>query len=230
MTYLAELDAALAGPRRAKRDLLQEAADHLEDATEALVAEGWPAGEARARAEADFGPVDEIADAYQTTLAVASSRRTAGILVLALMFQPFLWDNGLRLADLAAPAQTPDTWWFAFLDELMEFGGAAMIAGAFLGLLATGVGNRRHHAGRALARATAIFTLVSSVVLPMLAAGMIVGGGLGARIWVLLAFLLLLPLAVASASAWRTLGATAQRAGGGLRREAQEAQHAGVLS
>ncbi|MBL7258788.1 permease prefix domain 1-containing protein [Paractinoplanes lichenicola] len=209
MTYLAELDAALVGPRRVKRDLLQEAAGHLEDATAALVERGWPADEARARAEADFGPVAEIAEAYQTTLAVASSRRTAWILTVSLMFQPFLWDQGLRLADVAAPAHPTDAWWFAFLDELIELGGAVMIAGAVLGLLATGIGNRLRPAGRRIARATARFTLVAAVVLPMMAAGMAVGAGLGPLAWLLVTLLLVLPLAVAAVSARRTLVATA---------------------
>ncbi|MBB4691284.1 permease prefix domain 1-containing protein [Paractinoplanes abujensis] len=209
MTYLAELDAALVGPRRLKRDLLQEAADHLEDATDALVGQGWPAEDARARAEAEFGPVGAIAEAYQTTLAVASSRRTAGILTAALVFQPFLWDQGVRLVDVAAPVYPTDAWWFAFLDLLIEFSGAVMIAGAVLGLLATGIGNRRRPAGRRVARATARFTMVTALVLPLMAFGMAIGSGLGLLAWAFLALLLVLPLAGAALSAWRTLGATA---------------------
>ena len=68
--YLARLDAALVGPARTRRSLVREAADHLDDATAALVAAGWTEDDAARRAVEEFGPVAEVAAAFQTTLAV----------------------------------------------------------------------------------------------------------------------------------------------------------------
>ena len=79
--YLAELDAALVGPRRVRRDLVREAGDHLEDATDAYRRAGRDSSEAERLAVRDFGTLDEIAPAFQTTLAVAASRRTAWLLL-----------------------------------------------------------------------------------------------------------------------------------------------------
>ncbi|MGL4175937.1 MAG: permease prefix domain 1-containing protein, partial [Dermatophilaceae bacterium] len=90
--YLARLDAALVGPRRVRRSLLAEAEGHLEDATDALTEAGLSPDAAARRAVTEFGDVGVVAPAFQETLTVASSRRTAWLLLLALSYQPFLWD------------------------------------------------------------------------------------------------------------------------------------------
>ncbi|MBU2664787.1 hypothetical protein KOI35_14895 [Actinoplanes bogorensis] len=208
MTYVARLDAALVGPRRARRDLLQEAADHLDDATEALVGAGYPEAEARARAEADFGPVDVVAAGYQTTLAVAASRRTAWLLLAALIGQPFLWDEGIDLIGLAH-GSAPGTRTYAVLNETIEVVGGLMLLGAVAAVVAAGIGNRWVHAGRRIARATAALTLVAVVFLPLNAAGLLTASADGPAVWCVVLVLLVLPLLVAAGSARHTLAAAA---------------------
>ncbi len=53
--YLTELSRALQGPRRRRADLMAEARDSLEDATEAFEADGLDRYEAEQQAVADFG-------------------------------------------------------------------------------------------------------------------------------------------------------------------------------
>ena len=93
--------------------------------------------------------------AFQTTLAVAASRRTAWMLLAVLSIQPFLWDGPLGPDN--GPA--PDGAVFAILDHAVECGGGAMIIAALALLVATGIGNRWFSAGRGIARLTAITTL-----------------------------------------------------------------------
>ena len=93
--YVAALDRSLLGPRRVRRGLVQEARDHLDDASTSLSDAGYDRAEAERIAVADFGSLDQIVPAFQTTLAVASSRRTAWMLFAVLSIQPFLWDGPL---------------------------------------------------------------------------------------------------------------------------------------
>ncbi|WP_285626935.1 permease prefix domain 1-containing protein [Kineosporia sp. NBRC 101677] len=204
MSYLGELEAALTGPRRLKRDLLQEAADHLEDATEALIEAGHSPASARRRAEADFGPIAEVADAYAETLAVASSRRTAGLLLFVLSFQPFLWDSGVNLGRMFDKA-VPDTWWYAMLDVGIEVGGGISLSGAALALVVTGVGSRWFPVGRREARLTALFTVLASLFVPLTAWSMMAGSHTPPVLWALSLVLMVLPLAAVAASALHTL-------------------------
>jgi hypothetical protein len=84
--YIADLDSALRGPRRARADLLAEARDGLADATDAYTSAGLPPGEAARRALAEFGEVAAVAPAYQDELAAAQGRRTAfGVLTVHLL-------------------------------------------------------------------------------------------------------------------------------------------------
>ena len=68
--YVAALDSALNGPRRVRRGLVTEARDHLKDATDAYRRAGYETVEAERLAVADFGELDEVVPAFQTTLAV----------------------------------------------------------------------------------------------------------------------------------------------------------------
>jgi hypothetical protein len=199
--YLAELDAALAGPRRVRRDLLQEARDHLTDATDAYRRAGYDAVEAERQAVTDFGTVDEIAPAFQTTLAVAASRRTTWLLLAGLMIQPFVWDGPL--------SRHPDTTshgLVGFLDVSVEYVGGAMIVAALLLTVASGIGNRWFHAGRGIARLTsyvvigAAFTIkVIGVLMVLLSSGFALGP------WVMVLAFLVVPFSIAASSARRTL-------------------------
>lgn len=205
--YLARLDAALVGPARTRRSLVREAADHLDDATVALVAVGYDEESAARRAVDEFGSVSEVAAAFQTTLAVAASRRTAWLLLLVLGYQPFLWDSGLELAS-ETHALRPDFWLVGTLDAVIETGGAITLLGAVVALVLTGVGNRWWAAGRTTARLTAGFTFVSCAFVPVTCVSMsLAAGGSTAGFWAEVLALMMLPLGGVAVSARRTLAA-----------------------
>jgi hypothetical protein len=204
--YLQRLDAALVGPRHVRRDLLAEARDHLEDATAAYVTAGKAPYEAASLAVRDFGTVEQIAPAYQATLAVAASRRTALLMLVVLGVQPFLWDEGLSLAS-SAHVSDPDLWILGALDWTIELSGLFALVGTVLALLATGVGSRWLRSGRQTARITGIFGLICTVTVPVLGVSMLgLTGGLANPVLCMQALLfLLLPLAAVAYSARRTL-------------------------
>lgn len=206
--YAESLGAALVGPRRVKRGLVDEARDHLVDATEAYADAGYDEDEAAAMAVADFGPVEEIAPAFQTTLAVAASRRTAWVMLAILGAQPLIWDGGLQLAE-NANAHPPAMALYAFLDAAIEVVGGMMLVGTAAILLLTSIGNRWIRAGRAIARGTAIFTISSCLVLPVFAVSMGLASDqlVPAHVFGALIPLLIAPLSVAAYSARRTLAA-----------------------
>ena len=74
--YHGRLQASLVGPRGARRDLLREVADHLEDAVEALEQSGVDGTTAQEVAMREFGTPAEVAPGLQKTLAVSSAHRT----------------------------------------------------------------------------------------------------------------------------------------------------------
>ncbi|WP_205474087.1 permease prefix domain 1-containing protein [Nocardioides sp. SYSU D00038] len=194
--HVRELGAALRGPQRVRRGLVREAADHLADATDAYVAAGLDRAAAERRAVADFGTVAEVAPAFQTTLAVASSRRTAWAFLLGLLPQPFLWDKGLNLSARADDA-TPDSALTAVLDTGIEMVGAAIFVGTVLSLVATGIGNRWWHAGVPVARATGRFAVVAALALPAtVLVSMTLTPGTDALLWLEVAVLLGGPMAL----------------------------------
>lgn len=206
-TYLGDLGSAVGGPARLRRDLLQEAADHLDDAVDAYQRAGYDRVEAEERAVADFGTVEQVAPGFRATVAVASARRTALILVAALAIQPFLWDSGLELA-ASGHAARPDGWLYAALDVLVEVGGLAGLVGAVATLAVTGIGRRWLPVGRRSAQAAAWYALSSSVAIPVIGVAMLaLSGGLTLHLVGLLTLLMVLPLACAGLSARRTLAA-----------------------
>ena len=199
--YIVELDAALAGPRRARRDLLQEARDHLADATDAYLRGGYDRPEAERQAVADFGAVDEVAPAFQTTLAVAASRRTAWLLLAILSIQPFIWDG--PLSSHAAP---PDGLLFAILDKSVEYVGGAMIVAAVMLAVATGIGNRWFHAGRGIARVTSYAAIAAAISIKSIGISMtLLSTGLAALPLVLVLTFIVVPLSFTASLARRTL-------------------------
>lgn len=203
--YLRRLDAALLGPRAARRSLVQEAADHLEDATAAYVAAGRSTDDAAALALADFGTVEEVVPGFQETLAVAASRRTAVWLVLAVLIQPLAWDGGL---ELAGSGPSPEGWIYRALDVTVELGGGVALVGTFLALLATGVGSRLLPDRRRVARRTAVFAGALAVVVTaegVLMTALYAPGT--ASTWALVAGLLVVPFGIAATSARRTFAA-----------------------
>ncbi|MFC4464282.1 permease prefix domain 1-containing protein [Streptomyces xiangluensis] len=206
--YLTRLDAALVGPRRTRRSLVREAADHLDDATEALVDAGYDEETAARRAVVDFGSVPDIAASFQTALAVAASRRTVWLLLLVLGYQPLLWDSGLNLASNSAGTRS-DRWLFHLLDGAIEAGSWIVLAGALFLLVVTGIGNRWWFIGRATARFAGAFALAATTFVPLTSVGMIVAAGSAdVGLWMLALTLVVLPLAGVAVSARRTLAAT----------------------
>lgn len=200
-TYVRHLDEALVGPRRVKQGLLREVGDHLEDATEAYHAAGYDADAAQGLAVADFGTVEEIAPSFQTTLAVASSRRTAWLLFAALAIQPFIWDG-----PLGPNYPDPDGTAYAILNALVEFGGGLMIVTSLVLLAATGIGNRWFAAGRRVARLTSITALLAAVFIKASGLAMLLlSDGTEPILWLLFAAFILVPMSMAGASARRTL-------------------------
>jgi hypothetical protein len=200
--YVAALDQSLVGPRRVRRGLVQEARDHLEDASESLSDAGYDRAEAERIAVADFGSLDEIVPAFQTTLAVAASRRTAWMLFGALSIQPLLWDGPLG-PDNGPP---PDGVLFATLDHAIEYGGGLMILTALVLVVATGIGNRWFAAGRGIARVTAVTTLVAAVSLKLMALGMVVlSSDAQMAPWLLFVFFVVVPFSITASQARRTI-------------------------
>jgi len=203
--YLRRLDAALVGPRRPRRELLREVADHLEDATEAYVDAGWSTEEAAALAIRDFGTVEEVAPGLQEVLAVAASRRTAVWLVVAVLIQAVAWDGGL---DLAAGGPPTDGWLYAVLDATVELGGGIGVVGTLLALVATGVGSRWVPERHRLARLVAVVGTVVAVI--VVAEGLLMTALYApatSATWGWVALLLVVPFAIAVGSARRTLAA-----------------------
>jgi hypothetical protein len=204
--YLRRLDSTLVGPRRARRSLIAEASDHLQDAKDALVSAGHDADSAAQRSLSDFGKVADVAPAYQETLAVASSRRTALLLLLVVGYQPFLWDSGLHLGRTMGPDSSPGLL-SAALDQAIEVGGALALIGAVIALLATGMGQRWMRTRRPMARYVGTFTLGSAALIPTLCFAQAAVSGAAPLFFVLAALLMVLPLGAVAASARSTLAA-----------------------
>jgi hypothetical protein len=200
--YVTALDHSLVGPRRVRRGLVQEARDHLDDASAALSDAGYDRAEAERIAVADFGDLDEIVPAFQTTLAVAASRRTAWMLFAVLSIQPFLWDGPLGL-DNGPP---PDGVAFSVLDHAVEYGGGAMILVALAMLVASSIGNRWFRAGRGIARVTAITTLGSAASIVLIGLAMVLlSSGTDPLPWLLFLAFIIVPFGLTGAQARRTL-------------------------
>jgi hypothetical protein len=199
--YLRRLDATLIGPRRARRDLLREVADHLEDATEAYVAAGYDASAAAVLARRDFGTVAEVAAGLQTTLGVAAARRALVLFVLACLPQAFLWDGGLGLAK-GAHSAAPDSAVYRLLDLVIERGGFVALLVAVAGLVVTGVGQRWVRPGPRLLRAVSASTLAAAVLVVATGVSMTaMSSGAAPLLWLELALLMVAPLVCVARSA-----------------------------
>ena len=200
--YVAALDDALVGPARVRRGLVQEARDHLEDATDALRRAGHDRSYSEQQAVADFGALDEIVPAFQTALAVASARRTAWMLLVVLSAQPFLWDGPL------GPVQkpNPDGVVYSILDRGVEYGGGLMILFTLALVVATGVGNRWFAAGRGIARVTSFTALAAAVSIKVTGVSMLLlSSGGDPALWLLLVVFIVVPFSVTATQARRTL-------------------------
>jgi hypothetical protein len=204
-SYVAALDAALTGPRRAKRGMLREVSDHLEDAVAAYRRAGQDYTEAEQRAVADFGTVAQVAPGFQTTLALASARRTALMLLAALSIQPFLWDAGINLGE-RAHATSPDTLLYRVLDSVVEVGGTLGLLGAVVTVALTAIGQRWLRVGRRSAQIAAWYALAAAVLVPAVGIAMLLlTSDATATLLLLAAVFMVAPLTAAGISARRTL-------------------------
>ncbi|MFF0339175.1 permease prefix domain 1-containing protein [Kribbella sp. NPDC004875] len=160
--YLAALSKQLSGPRRRKADLLAEARDHLTDATEALEADGLKRYDAEREAVADFGALGDVVPGYRSELAISQSRRTAMMLLFALLIQPIVWQGGAWIW-----TQEPEqaTALNDLLQTVVRAIGTFVIAGAVLAVLGTGIGVRYPVVREHLSRVTALFALIGSAVI-----------------------------------------------------------------
>jgi len=200
--YVTALDEALVGPSRVRRDLVQEARDHLDDAAAAYARAGRDRPHAERLAVNDFGDLEEIVPAFQTTLAVASSRRTAWMLFAVLAIQPFLWDG-----PLGPNRPDPEGLFYAILDNAVEYGGGLMILASVTLLVLTGIGNRWFAAGRGIAKVTSITAITCAVSIKLTGIAMVLlsTGTSDPWVWLLLAVFIVVPMSVTASHARRTL-------------------------
>ncbi len=205
--YLTDLRAAIPGPSWTRRDLLREAGDHLEDATDAYTAAGYTPTEAEALALRDFGSVDDIAPGFRETVAIGAARRTAILLVLVMLPQAFLWDDGLELG-ASAHSDAPNSGLFHVLDIIIGYVGTAGALGALVALAVTAIGQRWLRIGRRTARLTAAWSLATAMIVPIIGFTMLALTG-GLTVFLALSALALMaaPFALVALSAQRTLAA-----------------------
>lgn len=203
--YVAQLGAALSGPRRRKADLLTEARDGLIDATEALEADGLRRLEAERRAVEDFGELSEVVPGYRAELGFSQGRRAATALTLVLLAQPIIWREGMwawNQADVLVPGSTEYK-----LQQLIELVGTVAIVGGVLAVIACGIGVRVPAIRARAAKATAVFTLLSCALVGAVSISLGVTSptatGLGGLGWVSL--FVLGPLSFVGYSAGRCL-------------------------
>jgi hypothetical protein len=166
--YVDRLGRVLVGRRSAKRELLREVADHLEDATDAYVADGVERSEAERLAREEFGSVAELAPSYQAMLASDLLRRTSTVLAIVLVVQPLAWAwyTGERDVTDGSPLTQA-------LDTVVEFVGVTSIGLALVALVVTGLGTRWWGFHPSLIRAAATAGLAASVVILGLSAAMV---------------------------------------------------------
>jgi hypothetical protein len=199
--YIAGLGRALSGPGRKKDDLLAEARDSLEDATQALEADGLTRWVAEQQAVADLGQLAEVVPGYRAELGYAQGRRTAVMLCLVMLAQPVIWHEGSWPWNQHEDGSGPVA---VLLSQLVELAGVLSIIGAALAIVACGAGIRFPSVRDRATRLTGIFTLLSCALVGMTAVCMGLSGpssnsGPGSLVWVM--SFVLAPLALVSFSA-----------------------------
>ena len=206
-SYVAELAAALGGPRRIRADLVTEARDSLVDATERWQRAGLETSAAKRRAVDEFGPLDEIAAGYRTELGLARAKRTVLLFAAVLMPQPVIWAEGRWPWNSApTPADRPVV---TFLQTAIEWTGMGLVVGTLLVLAACGVGLRWPAVRRRAAVVAAGFALVASS--SILVSGLVLSAGSATDLpgmaasvgWALV--LVLAPMAMVTVAAARCL-------------------------
>ncbi len=119
-TYLSDLDRRLRGSQAAKVDLLTEARDGLHDAAEAYREGGSEERDAERRAVTDFGPVTEIARAYQQELALRGDIGILWKLIVGVPAFQLSWEVA-RIVSFGEWSEVgqPTPQWYLFIVDLM---------------------------------------------------------------------------------------------------------------
>lgn len=178
--YLGSLGARLHGPRAAKRDLLVEARDGLEDAAAAYTDAGYPEPEAQSRAVADFGDVPVIAREFQAELAVAGAVRALWTMILGLTATHLMWEvaRGVWWGSWSQ-LHTPTPHWYVVIAWVYDAVWQGVLPGfALLALVGTRFAGRRAGTVRVMRwlrvfLAVAVSVLVATQALLLGATGII---------------------------------------------------------
>jgi hypothetical protein len=160
--YITSLDRSLRGPMRAKADLLTEARDGLVDAAESFQRQGLGREDAERRAIAEFGPMPEVAAAYQVELGIGQARRTALAVLVVMASQPVVWNYAWRSLPHGRVHAVGEL--FAFASQIVEWLAGLAVVGALLIVGACGIGLRLADLGRRIPMLGAIFGLAVSSV------------------------------------------------------------------
>jgi hypothetical protein len=157
--YVTSLGAALRGPRSAKRDLLTEVRDSLQDAAAHHESTGVPGEDAARLAVDEFGSVRELAPDYQRELALLQARRTALFVAAAIAVQQLISEVAWR------SAATGWTWQpgrgYALLANTVDYAGYTVVLLGVLAALACGLGSRYVTVGTGFVRATGIAAIAT---------------------------------------------------------------------
>jgi hypothetical protein len=157
--HVAELDRALRGTHRARRGLLREVREGMQDTADGYRRVGIDAERAARLAVRDFGPVSALAPLYQEELAAAQGRRTALLLALGVPGLVIGWD--LLWASGAAVAPTEPPHAIYALARFQEVAGGLIAITAVVLVLLTSRPARSPRRAVAAAVATALATIVA---------------------------------------------------------------------
>jgi hypothetical protein len=105
--HVAELARVLHGPAKARRSMIREVRDGLQDAVDAYRACGLDAERAAAKAVHDFGPIREVARQLQDELAARQGRWTALLIMMIFPGMTVGWDLLWRSGGVAWDAGPP---------------------------------------------------------------------------------------------------------------------------
>jgi hypothetical protein len=108
--YLAEIAAALPGPRRRRSDILAELRDGLNDAADSHRAAGLPGTAAIHAAVSEFGDPRQLAAAFRPELAVTQARRFILALSLSAPLIVLLWMHAVAASDRTGPPALSWHW------------------------------------------------------------------------------------------------------------------------
>jgi hypothetical protein len=169
--HVAALSRALRGPAKARRSIVAEVHDGLQDAVDAYRRAGRDVHDAARLAVRDFGDVPDVAPLYQDELTAGQGRRTAlllaiGVPALALGWG-LLWSSGLAVGTPGPPSVKA-------LARVQDIAGVILtVVAAVLVVLAS----RRSTTARRTALAAAVTAVATIVVCGGAAVAMAVMNG-----------------------------------------------------